>query len=110
MIPELLDNLLRAPGPSGYEGPAAKVWRDAAAFAELSTDRIGSSIARVAGEREQPLVAVVGHIDEIGLAITHVDEKGFLWFTPIGGWVPQILVGQRGQIRGKGGVGAGVGG
>ena len=108
MIPDLLDKLLRAPAPSGYEGPASQVWRDAAGFAELTTDRIGSSIARVAGERETPLVAIVGHIDEIGLAITHVDEKGFAWFTSIGGWDPQILVGQRVTIETRDGAVPGV--
>jgi endoglucanase len=104
--PKLLDELLRPGAPSGYEGPAAEVWRKAASFAELSTDGIGSSIARV-GEAA-PLVAIVGHIDEIGLIVTHVDEKGFLWFTSIGGWDPQILVGQRVEIRGKGGPVLGV--
>jgi len=106
--PDLLDKLLRAKAPSGYEGPAAEVWREAASFAELSFDGIGSSIARV-GEAS-PLLAVVGHIDEIGLIITHIDEKGFLWFAPIGGWDPQILVGQRVEIRGKDGPVLGVAG
>jgi putative aminopeptidase FrvX len=104
--PELLDRLLRSAAPSGYEGPAAEVWRDAASFAELSTDGLGSSIARV-GEAS-PLLAVVGHIDEIGLVVTHIDEKGFLYFAPIGGWDPQILVGQRVELRGKGGLVPGV--
>jgi putative aminopeptidase FrvX len=104
--PSLLNNLLRAGAPSGYEGPAAAVWREAASFAELSTDGIGSSIARVGDA--SPLLAVVGHIDEIGLIITHVDEKGFLWFAPVGGWDPQILVGQRVEIRGKEGPVLGV--
>jgi putative aminopeptidase FrvX len=106
--PDLLDKLLRAGAPSGYEGPAAEVWRGAASFAELSFDGIGSSIARV-GEAS-PLLAVVGHIDEIGLIVTHIDEKGFLWFAPIGGWDPQILVGQRVEIRGKDGPVLGVAG
>ncbi len=97
--PPLLDKLLRAGAPSGYEGPAASVWREAAAFAELSSDGLGSSIARL-GEAS-PLLAVVGHIDEIGLVITHIDDKGFLWFAPIGGWDPQILVGQRVEVRGR---------
>lgn len=104
--PQLLDDLLRAGAPSGYEGPAAEIWRKAASFAELSSDGLGSSIARV-GEAE-PLFAVVGHIDEIGLVVTHVDEKGFLWFAPIGGWDPQILVGQRVAVRGKEGIVPGV--
>jgi endoglucanase len=36
-----------------------------------------------------------GHIDETGLMITHVDDQGFLRFTGIGSWDPQVLVGQR---------------
>ena len=107
--PVLLDELLRAGAPSGYEGPAAAVWREAATFADdVSADGIGSTIARV-GEAS-PLLAVVGHIDEIGLIITHIDEQGFLWFAPVGGWDPQILVGQRVEIRGKGGPVLGVAG
>src|ERR1700749_4923742 len=108
-VPTLLDELLRAGAPSGYEGPAAEGWRKAASdFAELSYDGLGSTIARV-GEAE-PLVAIVGHIDEIGLIVTHIDEKGFLWFQPIGGWDPQILVGQRVEVRGREGVVPGVAG
>jgi putative aminopeptidase FrvX len=104
--PNLLDELLRTAAPSGYEGPAAEIWRKAASFAELSSDGLGSSIARVGDA--SPLLAVVGHIDEIGLIVTHVDEKGFLWFTSIGGWDPQILVGQRVEIRAKDGPVLGV--
>src|SRR5665811_1798324 len=105
-IPELLEKLLRPGAPSGHEGPAASVWREEASFAEPSADGLGSSIARI-GEGS-PLLAVVGHIDEIGLVVTHIDEQGFLWFSPIGGWDPQILVGQRVEIRARGGLVPGV--
>jgi endoglucanase len=105
-IPSLLDRLLRCAAPSGHEGPAAAVWREAASFAELTSDGIGSSIARVGEGR--PLLAVVGHIDEIGLLVTHIDEKGFIWFSPIGGWDPQILVGQRVEIATRDGAVPGV--
>jgi endoglucanase len=104
--PELLDKLLRTGAPSGYEAPVAEIWREAASFATLSSDGLGSSIARI-GE-EAPLLAVVGHIDEIGLVVTHIDEKGFLYFNPIGGWDPQILVGQRVEVRGRDGLVPGV--
>src|SRR6476659_4211705 len=104
--PDLLDKLLRTGAPSGYEAPVAEIWREAASFAALSSDGLGSSIARV-GE-EAPLLAVVGHIDEIGLVVTHIDEKGFLYFNPIGGWDPQILVGQRVEVRGRDGLVPGV--
>ncbi len=104
--PRLLDRLLQVAAPSGYEAPAAAVWREAASFAEVSSDGIGSSLARV-GEAA-PLLAVIGHIDEIGLVVRHIDEKGFAWFAPIGGWDPQILVGQRVEVRGRDGLVPGV--
>ena len=96
--PELLDALLRVAAPSGYEGPAAEVWREAASFGEVTSDALGSSVVRVVGDAGAPLLAVVGHIDEIGLVITHIDDEGFLWFEPIGGWDPQILVGHRATV------------
>jgi endoglucanase len=108
-LPELLQRLLTAPGPSGYESAPAAAWREsAAAFAEVSGDVLGSSIARVAGTGDGPLLAVVGHIDEIGLMVTHIDDSGYLWFTGVGGWDPQILVGQRVQLATREGTLPGV--
>ncbi len=54
--PGLLDKLLRTAGPSGYEAPAAAVWREGASFADVSADGIGSSVARIGDTR--PLLAV----------------------------------------------------
>src|SRR5947208_2270741 len=102
--PELLLALLRARGPSGREDEAARVWREtAASFAEVSTDGLGSSFARV-GSGSGPLLAIVGHVDEIGLAVTHVDDAGFVFFRRIGGWSGEVLVGQRVEILTRGGV------
>jgi putative aminopeptidase FrvX len=99
-VPEVLRALLTAPGPSGYEQAPAAVFREAArAFgAEITHDTVGSTVARVSGTGDGPLVAVVGHIDEIGLIVHHIDDDGFLWFTGVGGWDPTILVGQRVEI------------
>ena len=94
--PDVLRTLLTAPGPSGYETAAAVAWREAAsAFAEVSVDSLGSSVARVKGTADGPLLAIVGHIDEIGVIVTHIDDEGFLRFSGVGGWDPVILVGQR---------------
>jgi endoglucanase len=97
-LPDLLADLLTAHGPSGYEAAPAAAWRrHAGAFAEVAGDVMGSSTARIRARPPGagPTVAVMGHIDEIGLIVTHVDDKGYLWFTGVGGWDPQILVGQR---------------
>jgi endoglucanase len=108
-LPETLRRLLTAPGPSGYEQAAAAVFRDAAAeFAEVTYDSVGSTVARVPGTGDGPSVAVVGHIDEIGLIVHHIDDDGFLWFTGVGGWDPVILVGQRVEIATRDGVVPGV--
>jgi putative aminopeptidase FrvX len=96
--PPLLTALLEAVGPSGHEERAARVWRDAAAaFATVSSDTLGTSFARVpaAGGGEAPTLAFVGHIDEIGIAVTNIDDDGLLAVTTVGGVTPEILVGQR---------------
>jgi endoglucanase len=69
---------------------------------------MGSSTARVAGTAGGPSLAIVGHVDEIGLIVTHIDDEGFLRFIGVGGWDPQVLVGQRVEITTRDGVLAGV--
>jgi len=109
-IPELLRTLLTTTGPSGYEAAPAAAWRAAAeGFAdEVSVDVMGSSTARVRGTGGGPTLVVVGHIDEIGLVVTHIDDDGFLYFLGIGGWDAQILIGQRVEVTTREGVIPGV--
>jgi putative aminopeptidase FrvX len=100
--------LLEAAGPSGDEREAAQVWRGyASGFADVRGDALGSCYATVnaGGERS---VAVLGHIDEIGLVVTHIDDEGFLWFRGVGGWVPAVLVAQRIRVLAKDGPVVGV--
>src|SRR5262249_23967073 len=59
--PELLTALLSAPGPSGHEEEPARIWRDAASqFAEVWSDTMGSSFARVRAGDGAPTLALVG--------------------------------------------------
>jgi endoglucanase len=105
---QFFHRLLDAAGPSGDERLAARVWREyASGFADVSHDRLGSSFA-VVNQDGSPSVAVFGHIDEIGLVVNHIDDEGFLWFGTVGGWDPEVLVGQRVRILAKGGPLAGV--
>ena len=109
-IPSVLGQLLAAAGPSGYEAEPAAAWRAAAAAfgAQVETDTLGSSTARVAGRTGERSLAIVGHIDEIGLIVTHIDDDGFLWFRAVGGWDAQILLGQRVRIATRDGAAIGV--
>jgi putative aminopeptidase FrvX len=99
-----LHDLLRAHGPSGHEGPAAEVWRrEAETFARVEHDVLGSSFASV-GPPGAPAVLLLGHIDEIGLIVSHIEDSdaphgGKLRIRPLGGWDAEVLVGQHLEIR-----------
>ncbi len=87
---EFLERLLDAPGPSGFEARAARVWRDEAeGIADaVETDVTGNSLA-ILNPDGRPRVMLAGHIDEIGLQVTHgpssssmrsvVGTPRFLW-------------------------------
>jgi putative aminopeptidase FrvX len=109
-IPDLLHSLLSAVGPSGHEVEAARAWREwcGAFAAEVDADQVGSSFARVPGTGGGPTLTVIGHIDEIGLHISHIDDDGFLRFGQVGGWDPVVLVGQRVRLITRRGPVAGV--
>ena len=105
---EFLKTLLSTPGPSGYEGAAAAVWREEAGkFAEVRGDRMGNSFATL-NPGGSPKLMLSEHIDEIGLMVTNVDEQGLLHFTGVGGWDPQVLIGQRVLVQTDGGTVRGV--
>jgi endoglucanase len=105
---DFLKRLLAIPSPSGDEAAAARLWREeAATFADhVATDVRGSTLAVLHGGA--PRVLLAGHIDEIGLMISYIDDEGFLTFAAIGGWDPQVLVGQRVRILGRQGEVIGV--
>jgi len=103
-----LKKLLDTPGPSGFETAPAAVWREeAAAFAAVSGDVHGNSIA-VVNPTGAPTIMLAGHIDEIGVIVTYVDDDGFIYIGPIGGWDPQVLVAQRIRFAGRDGDVLGV--
>jgi putative aminopeptidase FrvX len=93
---EFLKKLLDAPGPAGFETLPARIWRaEAQSFVpEVEVDVGGNSYASV-GPADGPRVMLAGHVDEIGVMVTHVDDEGFLYVDGIGGWDPQVLVAQR---------------
>ena len=112
MNPTALDffrTLLETPSPSGYESAVQQLVRDYVKdFAdEVRTDLHGNVI--VVKNPDAPFrVMLAGHCDQIGLIVQHVDDEGFLYVRPIGGWDPIILVGQRMTVWTEGGPVFGV--
>ncbi|MFJ7727172.1 M42 family metallopeptidase [Neobacillus sp. NPDC097160] len=62
---------------------------------EMTTDGLGSLIAKKIGKAGGPKIMVAGHLDEVGFMITQIDDKGFLRFQPVGGWWGQVMLAQR---------------
>jgi len=103
-----LKKLLDTPGPSGFESAPARLWREEArGFATVRGDVAGNSLAEVQGGGG-PTIMLAGHIDEIGVIITYIDDDGFVYLGPIGGWDPQVLVAQRIRFLGRNGEVFGV--
>jgi endoglucanase len=104
-----LKNVLEMPSPSGYEGPLQETVRSyVAPFAdEVKTDVHGNVMA-VRNPKAPWRVMLAGHCDQIGLIVQYIDSDGFLYIQSIGGWDPQILVGQRMTVWADGGPVAGV--
>lgn len=91
-----LKSLMQQPSPSGFEAPAQKVIRQRMkSFADKITTDVHGNVIGALNEKASVKVMLAGHVDEIGLMITHIDGNGYLYFAPIGGWDATTLVGQR---------------
>lgn len=90
-----LKNLIQTPSPSGFERPVQDLVRARIKpFADdVRTDRHGNVIA-VRNPEGHPRIMLAGHCDQIALMVQHIDDSGFLYVQPMGGWDMQILLGQ----------------
>ena len=107
-INALLEKLSNANGISGAEGAVAKIIRDEVApyVDEITTDRMGNLVAIKKGDDFKIMLAA--HMDEIGLMVQYIDEKGFIRFVGVGGWYNPVLVSQRVILHGEKGDVPGV--
>ncbi|SES69534.1 endoglucanase [Natronincola peptidivorans] len=92
---ELLKEMLSVYSPSGNESNIREIIKEEIddLVDEMQVDALGNLIARKKGNGTKIMLA--GHMDQIALMVTHIDEKGFLRCTNIGGISPTISVSQR---------------
>ena len=92
---DLIKKLTEAFGPSGAEDQVREVIRREVEqyVDEVRVDALGNLIAHKKGPGKK--VILDGHMDEIGLMVTHIDDNGFLRFGTIGGVNPFVSLGQR---------------
>ncbi|RWZ59823.1 M42 family peptidase [Halobacillus fulvus] len=93
----MLKDLTDAKGVPGNEKEAREVMKNfISPYAdEVFTDNLGSLIAKKVGNKKGPSVMVAGHLDEVGFMITRIDDNGYLYFQPVGGWWSQVMLAQR---------------
>jgi tetrahedral aminopeptidase len=101
--------LLATPSPSGYEAPIQNLVRGylAEIADEIRTDLHGNVIGVKNGGASLRLM-LAGHCDQIGFCVQYIDAEGYLYVQPIGGWDPQVLIGQRLVVWSTGGPIGGV--
>ena len=94
---ELVKKLTEAYGPSGYESSMRQLIREEIRghADEIRTNVLGSLVALKHGNGKGKKVMLAAHMDEIGVMVTHIDEKGFCRFTNIGGVFPLNVLGGR---------------
>ena len=97
---DLIQKLTEAYGPSGHEEQVREIIRSEVTplADEVYVDALGNLIAVKKGSGGGKKVMLAAHMDEIGLIISYVDDKGFLRFQPIGGVDPMTLPGSRVQF------------
>jgi endoglucanase len=93
----MLKELTDAKGIPGNEREPREVMKKyIAPFSdEVTTDGLGSLIAKKVGKEGGPKIVVAGHLDEVGFMVTQIDDKGFLRFQTVGGWWSQVMLAQR---------------
>ncbi len=101
---QFLKELVETPSPSGFEQPAARLFRDRLTPVAdvVETNVMGSVHATVKGTRKDGVsVMLAGHIDEIGLMVNYVAPEGYIAFSAIGGVDAAILPGMRVRVHTK---------
>jgi putative aminopeptidase FrvX len=105
-VKELVKKLTEAYGPSGHEANIRQIIREEIrGYAdEIRTNALGSLVALKRGNGRGKKVMVAAHMDEIGVMVTHIDDRGFCRFTNVGGVFPLNVLGGR-VVFGNGTVG-----
>ncbi len=101
---DLLRKLTSVRGVSGHESAAGEVFKELLSkyTKDIKTDALGNITGKISsGIKNAKKLLIEAHIDELGLMITGVEERGFLTFTPIGGTDMKILPGCEVTVHGK---------
>lgn len=95
---DLLKRLCETPGVPGNETRVRDLIRAEAddLFDHIEIDPMGNMLCRRDAAKDgAPKVMLACHMDEIGFMVNHIDDKGFLYVQPVGGFDPRNLFSRR---------------
>ena len=96
----LLKELVESHGIAGWESaPREIVRRELAALGEPTVDRVGNLHLVLPGKENAPKVMVAAHTDEIGFLVRYVDDEGFVFLQPLGGFDPRQMNSKRVRVQ-----------
>jgi len=100
---KLLSRICEVPGAPGFEKRIRElVLKELKGLADqVRVDPIGNVVALKKGKNSRKSCMAAAHMDEIGFIVTHIDDKGFLRFNPLGGFDPKTLSSQRVIVHGR---------
>ncbi|MHA1378859.1 MAG: M42 family metallopeptidase [Candidatus Helarchaeota archaeon] len=75
---------------------------------KIYTDNLGTLVCSKYGKDQKPKVMIAAHMDEIGMLVKYIDDKGYLFFAPLGGVLPQAIINHKVIIQTEKGVIPGV--
>jgi putative aminopeptidase FrvX len=97
---EFLRRLIASPSPSGFEQPVQEVIRtEISQYADVVRTDVHGNVIAILNPEGSPRVMLTAHCDELGFIIRYIDEQGFLYFAPIGGFNPSTLPGERVHVH-----------
>jgi putative aminopeptidase FrvX len=96
-VVRLLAELTNAHGAPGFEGPVRNILRREwqGLLSDMRTDGLGNLLGTLRGSADDPRVLIMAHMDEVGFLVRHIDDNGYVYFNPVGGYFDQSVLTQR---------------
>jgi endoglucanase len=109
-LTQMMKELTEANGVSGFEGAVRRKMEQylKPLSNEILRDRLGSVVGKKTGDPKGPRILLAGHLDEIGFMVTHITDRGFLRFQPLGGWWSHNVLSHRVTVQSRKGDYLGV--
>jgi putative aminopeptidase FrvX len=100
-----LKRLTEAKGVPGNEKEIQMIFKEIAEpiAEEIFIDGLGGIAAKHTGDTNGPNILFASHMDEVGFMVTNINEKGFIYFQPLGGWWGQVILAQQVTITTRSG-------